>query len=167
MRILSDAIIRPFVCLWLVFAPLSLAMAGDLVRVEVYDPVQRLWHPVLVEIAETQAERQIGLMHRDVLPENQGMLFVYPQENRLSFWMKNTYLSLDIMYFSKTGDWINTAANTTPLSLNGYPSKAPAQFVLEMVAGSAKTLHIGEGSRLVIKDCHLIKTGLDFGLCSR
>lgn len=167
MRISFNTIIRPFICLWLVFAPLSYGVAGDLARIEVYDPVEHTWHPVLVEIADTSAERQIGLMNRSFLPSDQGMLFVYPQETKLSFWMKNTYISLDIMYFSRNGEWINTAEKTTPLSLDGYPSKAPSQFVLEMVAGSAKSLHIGEGSRLVIKDCQMIKTGLDFSLCSR
>ena len=153
--------------LWLLLVPMSVGMAGDLVRVELYDPVEGHWHPVLVEIAETSAERQIGLMHRHVLPQNHGMLFIYPQEKNLAFWMKNTFISLDIMYFSENGEWINSAQHTTPLSLDGYPSTAPAQFVLEMVAGSAKAMHIGKGSRLVIKDCHMVKTRLDFGLCSR
>lgn len=171
MLISSNIFIRPILyllpALALVFMPLSMATAGDLLRVEVYDAVNQKWHPVLVEVAETSADRKTGLMHRQFLPQDQGMLFIYPQENQLSFWMKNTLISLDIMYFSGNGEWVNTAAETTPLSLDGHPSAAPAQFVLEMVAGSAKAMHIGEGSRLFIKDCDMLKTGLDFGPCSR
>jgi uncharacterized membrane protein (UPF0127 family) len=175
MHNLSNNFIRPILYLWLVLrlalglvvVPFSMATAGDLLRVEIYDAVSQKWHPVLVELAETSAERKTGLMHRQFLPQDQGMLFIYPQEKHLSFWMKNTLIPLDIMYFSTSGEWVNTAEDTTPLSLDGHPSAGPAQFVLEMVAGSAKTLHIGEGSRLFIKDCHMIKTGLDFGPCSR
>ena len=73
--------------------------ASDLIRVEVYDPVNDKWHQILAEKAETLEQRQQGLMYRQFLPENHGMLFLYEQERMLSFWMKNTFISLDIIYF--------------------------------------------------------------------
>ena len=147
------------------------ALALERIEIALYDAEAGQWHPIKVEIAATPKQRQQGLMGREFLAENAGMLFVYPREQNLSFWMKNTPLSLDIMYFSKTGTWVSTAARTTPFTLETYPAAAPAQYVLEMLAGSAERLNIGAGSRFVITDCaqlqHKLKGGLDFRICSR
>ena len=151
------------------------ALALERVEIALYDAEARQWHPLKVEIAATPKERQQGLMGREFLAENAGMLFVYPREQNLSFWMKNTPLSLDIMYFSESGAWVSTAPRTTPFTLESYPAAAPAQYVIEMVAGSAERLNIGAGSRFVITDCaqlhdklkHKLKGGLDFRVCSR
>ena len=151
------------------------ALALERIEIALYDAEAGQWHPIKVEIAATPTERQQGLMGREFLAENAGMLFVYPRERNLSFWMKNTPLSLDIMYFSKTGAWVSTAPHTTPFTLESYPAAAPAQYALEMVAGSAERLNIGAGSRFIITDCaqlsnqlsnHLLG-GLDFRICSR
>jgi uncharacterized membrane protein (UPF0127 family) len=141
--------------------------ANDYTRLAVYDPVGGQWHDILAELAETPEERQIGLMHRQYLADNHGMLFIYDREKLLSFWMKNTYISLDIIYFSANGDWVSTARDTIPQSLTTYPSLAPAQFVLELPAGHASRLNIGAGSKLMIKDCNMLKSGLDFIPCYR
>ncbi len=151
----------------LMMAGMGQLTANDLARVDVYDPVNEEWHQILVEIAETLEQRQMGLMYRQFLPDNHGMLFLYEQEKILSFWMKNTFISLDIIYFSGNGDWINTAHHTTPQSLTTYSSLAPAQFVLELPAGHADQLNIGVGSKLIIKDCNMLKSGLDFVPCYR
>ena len=147
------------------------ALALERIEIALYDAEAGQWHPIKVEIAATPTERQQGLMGREFLGADAGMLFLYPREQNLSFWMKNTRLSLDIMYFSKNGTWINTAAHTTPFTLETYPAAAPAQYVIEMVAGSAERLNIGAGSRFVITDCaqlsHKLKGGLDFRVCSR
>ncbi len=91
--------------------------ANDLARVDVYDPVNEEWHQILVEIAETLEQRQMGLMYRQFLPIIMVCYF-YMSRKKLSFWMKNTFISLDIIYFSGNGDWINTAHHTTPQSLD-------------------------------------------------
>ena len=147
------------------------ALALERIEIALYDAEAGQWHPIKVEIAATPKQRQQGLMGREFLAENAGMLFVYPRERNLSFWMKNTPLSLDIMYFSKDGIWVSTAPHTTPLTLESYPAAAPAQYVIEMVAGSAERLNIGAGSRFVITDCaqlsNQLKGGLDFRICSR
>ena len=151
------------------------ALALERVEIALYDAEAGQWHPIKVEIAATPTERQQGLMGREFLAENAGMLFIYPREGNLSFWMKNTPLSLDIMYFSESGAWVSTAPDTTPFSLESYPAAAPAQYVIEMVAGSAERLNIGAGSRFVITDCAQLSNqlsnhfsgGLDFRICSR
>ncbi|MGB0181994.1 MAG: DUF192 domain-containing protein [Candidatus Puniceispirillales bacterium] len=158
------------ICLYLsimIWLGIGQVTASDLIRVELYDPVNDKWHQILAEKAETLEQRQQGLMYRQFLPENHGMLFLYEQESMLSFWMKNTFISLDIIYFSANGEWVNTAHHTTPKSLTTYPSLAPAQFVLELPAGHANQLNIGAGSKLIIKDCNMLKSGLDFVPCYR
>ena len=151
----------------LVFGKVSHGIANDLIRLSLYDADHDQWHDILAELAVTADQHQIGLMHRQYLADNHGMLFIYEQEKPLSFWMKNTYISLDIIYFTSDGIWINTAHNTTPLSLIPYPSLAPAQFVLELPAGQAKRLNIGAGSQFIVKDCNMLKSGLDFVPCTR
>ena len=164
--------IYPYIRIYLFVLPLLIigttqVFANDYTRLAVYDPVVDQWHDILAELAETPEQRQIGLMHRQYLADNHGMLFIYDQEKPLSFWMKNTYISLDIIYFSANGDWVSTASNTIPQSLTTYPSIAPAQFVLELPAGHASRLNIGAGSKLMMKDCNMLKSGLDFVPCYR
>ncbi len=156
-----------FALIILVCAKVSQGLANDLIRLSLYDPDHDQWHDILAELAVTPEQRRTGLMHRQYLSDHHGMLFIYEQERPLSFWMKNTYISLDIIYFSSDGLWVNTAPNTTPLSLTTYPSLAPAQFVLELPAGQAKRLNIGAGSQFIVKDCNMLKSGLDFVPCTR
>ena len=157
------------VVIWLLLVRPTVAV--ERIEIALYDASTARWHPIWVEIAATPKQRQQGLMGREFLGADAGMLFLFPSERNLSFWMKNTLLSLDIMYFSKNGTWINTAAHTTPFSLETYPAAAPAQYVIEMIAGSAERLNIGAGSRFIIKNCpqlnNTLKGGLDFRVCSR
>ena len=138
-----------------------------MVAVELYDADKQIWHPLLAEVAMTPATRQRGLMHRRHLADDQGMLFIFPESQPLAFWMKNTYISLDIMYFTGAGRWVNTRAHTPPLSEETQPSTAPAQFVLEMVAGSGKRLGVGRGSRLRILDCASLAISPTSAICRR
>ncbi len=105
-------------------------------------------HHLSAEIADTHASRHQGLMGRVEMPLNHGMLFVFNHERPLSFWMKNTPLSLDIIYFDGQGRYINHHAGTTPFSLDSLKSSSPAQYVLEINAGHAATLGITSGTRL-------------------
>jgi uncharacterized protein len=92
---------------------------------------------IWVEIADDEAERTNGLMNRDVLPENEGMLFVFPKPEPRSFWMKNCRFTIDIAYIDAAGhitDIISMpspAANMAEQDLPTYPSSAPAQYALE------------------------------------
>jgi len=94
-------------------------------------------HVFQVEIADDDAERQRGLMFREPLPDDRGMLFQFPDEAERSFWMRNTPSSLDIIYIAGDGRIVSIAANTTPYSDMGIPSYGPARGVLEVRAGRA------------------------------
>ena len=88
-----------------------------------------------VEIADDEPERVQGLMYRDSMAENQGMLFLFPREEPMAFWMKNTRISLDIIYLDSERKIVDIVEDTKPFSLEQLPSKAPAQFVVEVNAG--------------------------------
>ena len=103
---------------------------------------------VSVEIANTEEKRQLGLMYRTDLPEMQGMLFLFPRERLLSFWMKNTPRSLDIIYINSALTIVSIARNTTPFSEENLPSKKPAQFVLEVNGGFCQRHGINEGDHV-------------------
>jgi uncharacterized membrane protein (UPF0127 family) len=107
-----------------------------------------------VEIAGTQQEQALGLMFRDEMPADQGMLFIFPNEAPRSFWMKNTRIPLDIMYFDKNLKLVSISADTQPCRVNrcpGYPSIKPAMYVLELNAGKASELGVELGDRLTLK----------------
>jgi uncharacterized membrane protein (UPF0127 family) len=88
-----------------------------------------------VEIADTPVRRTTGLMYRTALKESQGMLFIFPRSDYQSFWMKNTVLSLDILFVNEDMQVVTIYRNTTPLSEESYPSTEAAQYVVEVNAG--------------------------------
>jgi len=103
-----------------------------------------------VELATEPGEQARGLMFRDELPEGHGMLFVYGREAWRSFWMKNMRIPLDILFFDGQRRLINwhTADPCTADPCPGYPSDAPARYVLELNAGRATELGLEPGDRL-------------------
>jgi len=101
-----------------------------------------------VEVADDPAERAEGLMYRQSLADNAGMLFLYPQPQPVEFWMKNTPLSLDIVFVRADGTIARIAANTTPMSEDRIPSGEPVLAVLEVKAGIMQQLGIAAGDRL-------------------
>ncbi len=105
-------------------------------------------HVFSVEMAVTPEEHAKGLMYRKEVPEGYGMLFDFGQEQQLSFWMKNTYVSLDIIFIRGDGRILRIAENTEPLSEKLIPSGGPAKAVLEVVAGTARKLGIAPGDRV-------------------
>jgi uncharacterized membrane protein (UPF0127 family) len=107
------------------------------------DPVR-----VSVEIADTPQTRRYGLMYRTTLPDRHGMLFVFPSQTAQSFWMKNTPLSLDIIFINAAHSIVHIAAHTTPFSERPIPSPQAAQFVLEVKAGFCKRHGIRRGARV-------------------
>ena len=101
-----------------------------------------------VEVADDPAERAEGLMYRQSLADNAGMLFLYPQPQPVEFWMKNTPLSLDIVFVRADGTIARIAANTTPMSEDRISSREPVLAVLEVKAGIMQQLGIAAGDRL-------------------
>jgi len=106
-----------------------------------------------VEIADTQQKQALGLMYRDEMAADHGMLFIFPNEAPRSFWMKNCRIALDIMYFDKDLNMVSASLDTQPCRVRrcpSYPSKAPAMYVLELNAGKATELGVGPGDRLTL-----------------
>jgi uncharacterized membrane protein (UPF0127 family) len=101
-----------------------------------------------VELAVTPEEQARGLMFRRDLPEMQGMLFDFHREQPTSFWMKNTYVSLDMIFIRADGRILSIAENTVPLSEALVPSGGPVRAVLEVIAGTCKKLGIAPGDRV-------------------
>jgi uncharacterized membrane protein (UPF0127 family) len=106
-------------------------------------------HVFGVEMAVTPEEQARGLMFRRELPEKQGMLFDFKREQPTSFWMKNTYVPLDMIFIRADGRILNIAENTVPLSEALVASRGPVQAVLEVIAGTTKKLGIATGDRVV------------------
>jgi uncharacterized protein len=105
-------------------------------------------HVFSVEIATTEKERETGLMYRKELPDGQGMLFDFRPEQQVSMWMKNTYVSLDMIFIRADGRILRIAENTEPMSTRIIASGGPVAGVLEVVAGTAKKLGIAPGDRV-------------------
>lgn len=98
-----------------------------------------------IEIADDEKERSRGLMFRKSLDEMSGMLFIYPEPRVASFWMKNTLISLDMVFIDAEGRVASIATNTTPLSLSAVSSGVPVLTVLEIDGGDAERLGIDVG----------------------
>ena len=98
-----------------------------------------------VELALTASERRRGLMHRREMKDGWGMLFVYPDEKKRSFWMKNTLIALDMVFMDASGEVVNVVESAEPLTKTPRPSEKPARFVLELNAGVADKSGIEPG----------------------
>jgi len=105
-------------------------------------------HAFDVELATNDAERERGLMFRKSLPEGQGMLFDFKRDQPVSFWMHNTYISLDMIFIAGDGRIVHIVENAKPLSDDLIPSGAPVRGVLEVIAGTAQKLGIAPGDRV-------------------
>ena len=104
-------------------------------------------HKLTAEVAATEPQRATGLMHRRMLPENRGMLFVFPYAAPQSFWMMNTYLPLSIAFIDEKGIIVNIA-DMKPLTTNSHSSTKPAQYALEMNQGWFAKRGIKPGARV-------------------
>jgi len=106
-----------------------------------------------IEYALTQAERERGLSGREDIPENFGMLFIFPVSDRYGFWMKNTLVPLDIFWLDDKGQVVSIARDVAPASFPNvfYPS-SPARYVLETAAGFVASHGIATGTPLLLKN---------------
>jgi uncharacterized protein len=105
-------------------------------------------HVFTVEIADTDATRERGLMYRRELADGRGMLFDFFREQPVGFWMKNTYIPLDMIFIRADGRIASIAENTEPLSERVVPSGAPVRAVLEVKGGTARRLGIEPGDQV-------------------
>ncbi|MBV7265091.1 DUF192 domain-containing protein [Erythrobacter sp. WH131] len=106
-------------------------------------------HPFRVEVAATPQEQNRGLMFRTEMGENEGMFFPSYTPQARSFWMKNTPMSLDIIFIGTDGRITNIAANTVPYSTESVPSTGLTSGVLELIAGRAAELGIEPGDEVM------------------
>jgi uncharacterized membrane protein (UPF0127 family) len=108
-------------------------------------------HTLQLELALDEPSRMHGLMFREHLAPDHGMLFVFDDEREREFWMKNTLIPLDLLFFDAKGRLIAMQLNAQPCRqprCPGYPSNQPARYVLELNAGSAQQLHLQLGEQL-------------------
>ena len=107
-----------------------------------------------VEVAESQQKQALGLMFRDSMPDDHGMLFIFPAEGFRSFWMKNTRIPLDIMYFDEDLKLVSVAENAQPCRTRrcpNYPSEGPAKYVLELNDGKEAELSLRTEDELQLR----------------
>ncbi|MCO4811504.1 MAG: DUF192 domain-containing protein [Gammaproteobacteria bacterium] len=110
--------------------------AGDSLRFDIY-------------LAESPEQQRRGLMFVRSMPDTTGMLFVYEADDFHSMWMKNTFIPLDMIFARSDGSVSSVISNTTPLTLNSNQSREPVSYVLELNAGIARRMGIGQASRLI------------------
>ncbi len=105
----------------------------------------------IIEIADTENKKVVGLMYRKNIPQNFGMLFTYPNEDYRGMWMKNTLINLDLIFLNKDKEIIDIKHNVPPCEndpCKTYISKRKAQFVLEIKGKKSKELDLKEGDRI-------------------
>ncbi len=107
-----------------------------------------------VDLALTREEQARGLMFVEEMPTDRGMLFIFPREGMRAFWMKNTRIPLDILYFDSELALVSVVENARPCAPSGrcpsHPSAGPAQYVLELNAGMAQQLGVQRGDVLTL-----------------
>ena len=140
-------------CLAVALAPArSFAQASPAASETALEPLEIVTatgsHMFSVEVMRDDTQRARGLMYRRSMPQDRGMLFDFKREEPVSMWMKNTYLSLDMVFTDRTGRVINVALETEPLSERIIPSGGPAFAVLELNAGTARRIGLKVGDRL-------------------
>lgn len=110
-----------------------------------------------IEIAKTPYEIQTGLMYRDGMKDNQGMLFVFPDVRERSFYMKNTRFPLDLIFINHNKRIVSFQENAKPFDESSLPSQTKAQFVLEVNAGIAEKLLLEVGDKMDYYEYRIVK----------
>lgn len=105
-------------------------------------------HRFEVEVAQSMAQRARGLMFRESMAADAGMLFVYPAEQQIRMWMKNTVIPLDMLFVAADGRIVGIAEDTVPFSEEIVASSGPARAVIELNGGTARRLGIRSGDRV-------------------
>jgi uncharacterized membrane protein (UPF0127 family) len=141
---LAARFILALAALWIAAAPTLRAAEQQTVEIASKSGV----HVFSVDLATTDEERTRGLMFRRSLPESYGMLFDFKRDQDVSMWMKNTYVSLDMIFIRSDGRIARVAESTEPESERIIPSGGPVRAVLEVIAGTAKKFGIQPGDRV-------------------
>lgn len=103
---------------------------------------------IKIEIVQNIHDRAQGLMYRKQMNQNEGMLFIFETSELQSFWMKNTFISLDIIYVDENLNIVTIQKYTTPFSENPIPSTKAAMYVVEVLAGYSDTFQLREGDKI-------------------
>ena len=103
-----------------------------------------------LEIADDEYQRETGLMYRESMETDQGMLFVFENEEPRGFHMKNTYISLDLLFLDSQNKIVSISKNAQPRSLETIPSEVPAQYVLEINGGLSDQWNLAVGDSLIL-----------------
>lgn len=106
-------------------------------------------HTIKIEVAATPVDQEIGLMFREHMDPDHGMLFAMGRTDVLSFWMKNTLIPLDMLFIAPDGTIKKIHENAEPKSLKGVSSEVPVSAVLELNGGRARALGIAEGDKVI------------------
>ena len=133
-------------------AAFAFAVAATLVKAALADPLEDLTistrtgdHPFSVEIAATPEARERGLMDRRFMPMDRGMLFEFERDGSVAFWMKNTYIPLDMVFIARNGRVTRVVDRAEPLSETPIPSGGPCAAVLELNGGVAAQIGLKTG----------------------
>jgi uncharacterized membrane protein (UPF0127 family) len=113
-----------------------------------YDDAQQEITRIDAAVADDDRERAAGLMNVRSMQDDQGMIFLFEQEQPRSFWMMNTFLSLDIVYVNAAMEIVRIHRYTTPFSQEGILSEKPAKYVVEVKAGFTVVHDINEGDSI-------------------
>ena len=144
--------ILPWLCVLLSFSAWGQDVPGAKPAVASTSWVELHGHRYTVELAQNDEQRTRGLMFRDHMERNHGMLFIHDAEGPVAYWMKNTLIPLDIFYFDSDRRLVSVSRNTPPCDLGNacppYRSEGPALYVLELNAGIADRLHVKKGDKL-------------------
>ncbi|HLW71673.1 MAG TPA: DUF192 domain-containing protein [Candidatus Binataceae bacterium] len=126
----------------------TIAACADSPRVAIVSSDGAIRTVVNVEIANTPSERELGLMYRQHLDADAGLLFVFPAVDHLTFWMKNTEIPLDMIFADGDGKILGVVENATPYTENSRSVEGDSLYVLEVNGGFAKRYHLRVGDRL-------------------
>jgi uncharacterized membrane protein (UPF0127 family) len=141
--------VRLIMVAWIAVALLpALAACDPTPRVTIVSADNSTRAVVKVEIANTPEARELGLMYRNHLDDNAGMLFIFPNPNAAQFWMKNTVIPLDMFFADSSGKVLGIVANAQPYSealLGGFSGTL---YVLEVNGGYGAAHHVAAGDRL-------------------
>ena len=137
---------RAILSVLIVLVALAPALALDRTTVEIASKTGV--HVFTVEIADTEQARERGLMFRKELPPGRGMLFDFHREQQVGFWMKNTLISLDMIFIDGRGRIVSIAQDAKPMSEDVIMSGGQVRAVLEVDGGTARRLGIAPGDRV-------------------
>lgn len=140
--LLAAALVIGLAAAWFVFGQPGRAEASD-DTVLIHSGA--VTHTFRIELVDTDETRALGLMNRQELAPNAGMLFDFHSERPVSFWMMNTYIPLDMLFIRANGEIARIHANAIPHDRTPIPSGDPVRFVLEIPGGRAAELGIAAG----------------------